>query len=171
MQNTWSACKYIDLWWHRSYASFQGQNLRVCWELLKKKKNKNRSKTENPRGARTDGQNVPGKNRGIAQEPGSGFVPCAVGSSPDASGQESCVSVLSLRRHTLCWGTVWVLCRVSRYFRDGVWSVYGVCVWSSHCPAGALLDLQGFGGRWHENVLRKMFYYFCFCQLHFGELY
>lgn len=107
MQNTWSACKYIDLWWHRSYASFQGQNLAVKFKGVlgitkKKKKNKNRSKTENPRGARTDGQNVPGKNRGIAQEPGSGFVPCAVGSSPDASGQESCVSVLSLRRHTLC---------------------------------------------------------------------
>ena len=47
MQNTWSACKYIDLWWHRSYASFQGQNLAVKFKgVLGITKKKKKTKTE-----------------------------------------------------------------------------------------------------------------------------
>lgn len=82
----------------RSCASRQGQNLAVKFKGvlgITGKKKENQKQNRKPRRSRTDGQNVPGKNRGIALEPGSGSVPRRpVGSSPDASGQESCVSVL-----------------------------------------------------------------------------
>lgn len=140
----------------------------MFWELLKKKK-KAKAKQKALEEPEQMDRVCQGRTKGSLKHQEADVSPAVVGSSPDASGQESCVSILSLQHHALCWGEVWALCHAFRYFGDGVWRA--AHVWCSHCPAGALLDLQGSGGKWHENVLRKMFYYYCFCQLNFGELY
>ena len=75
MQNTWSACKYIDLWWHRSYASFQGQNLRVCWELLKKKKTKTEAKQKTLEEPEQTDRMCQGRTEGLLKNQEAGLSP------------------------------------------------------------------------------------------------
>lgn len=171
MQNTCSACKYVDLLWHWYNASFQGQNLAVKFKdvlgITKKKKAKAKQITlEEPEQMDRMCQ---GRTKGLLKNQEADVSPCCLGQLSRCFGAGAlCECPFSTASHSLL-RKVWALRHAPRYFRGGVWRA--AHVWSSHCPAGALLDLQGFGGRWHGNVLRKMFYYYCFCQLNFGELY
>ena len=69
--------------------------------ITKKKKKANAKQKPLEEPEQTD-RVCQGRTKGSLKHQEADVSPAVVGSSPDASGQESCVSVLSLQRHTLC---------------------------------------------------------------------